>query len=96
MTASKREVVSDCVKKQKKKKKEHLLPEDFCGAQVFTSGAVPCVVTESCIGYSITGPGQWALEGAAQVVKRPCYDDVVVQTHQRGHTEHPNANTYSK
>ena len=76
----------------------HLLPEEFGGAEGFTGGAVARVVltTETCIGQSVTGPGQGALERAAQVVKGPRYDDVIVETHQRGHTEHPNANTYEK
>lgn len=78
--------------------KTHLLPENLCGAQDFASGAISsCVVaTETYIGYSITGPGQGALERAAQVVKRPCYNYIIVETYQRGHTQHPNANTYKK
>lgn len=75
---------------------ENLLPEFFCGAESSTSGAVArgVVTTESSVGYSVTGPGQGALERAAQVIKCPGYDDVIVETHQRGHTEHANANTY--
>lgn len=71
------------------------LPENLCGAEEFTGGAVAgcAVTTETCIGNSIAGPGQRALEGAAQVVERPRYNDVVVETHQRGHTQHPDANT---
>lgn len=78
--------------------KTHLLPENLCGAEDFSSGAIAsgAVTTETRVGYSIAGPGQRALERAAQVVKRPRYDDVIVETHQRGHTEHPNANTYKK
>ena len=83
---------------KKKKKKTNLLPEDLCGAEASTSGAVASgvVPTETCVGYSITGPGQRALERAAQVVKRPRYNDVIVETHQCGHADHPNANTYKK
>lgn len=76
----------------------HLPPENLCGAESFTSGAIASggITTETYIGYRLTGPGQRALERAAQVVKSPCYNDVIVETHQRGHTEHPNANTYKK
>lgn len=76
----------------------HLLPEVFCGAEDFTSGAIArcAVTTESSVGYSITGPRQRALERAAQVVKRPRDNDVIVETHQRGHTQHPDADTYEK
>lgn len=79
-----------------RKKKPNLLPEFFCGAEAFTSGAITSgvVSTETHIGHSITGPGQRALERVAQEVKRPRYNDVIVETHQRGHTEHPNANTF--
>lgn len=39
---------------------KHLLPEDFCWGEDFTSGVIGSVVTDSCIG--LTGPGQRALE----------------------------------
>lgn len=74
----------------------HLLPEFLRGAEDFTRGAVARNVTETCVGHSIAGPGQRALKRAAQVVERPRYDHVVVETHQRGHTQHPNADTYNK
>lgn len=77
--------------------KAHLLPENLCGAEDFASGAIArSAVTETCVGYGITGPGQRALERAAQVEERPCYNDVIVETHQRGHAEHADADTYRK
>lgn len=59
---------------------KNLLPEFFCGTEAFTSGAITsgAVSTETHVGRSITGPGQRALERAAQVVKRPRYNDVIV------------------
>lgn len=43
---------------------KHLLPEDFCRGEDFTSGVIGSVVTttDSCIGEGLTGPGQRALE----------------------------------
>lgn len=73
--------------------KKYLLPENLCGAQEFTRGAVCgcAVATEMCISHGVAGPRQGALEGAAQVVERPRYDYIIVETHQRGHTQHPYA-----
>lgn len=62
--------------------KAHLLPENLCGAQDPTRAVGSCVVTtKPCISDSITGPGQGALKRAAQVVKRPRYDYIIVKTH---------------
>lgn len=41
---------------------KHLLPEDFCRGEDFTSGVIGSDVTDSCIGEGLTGPGQRALE----------------------------------
>lgn len=81
-----------------KAKTRYLLPEVLCGAEHFSSRAIAgyVVIAETCIGYGVTGPRQRALERAEQVVKRPRYDDVIVETHQRGDAQHPNANTYKR
>lgn len=71
----------------------HLLPENLRGAQDVTGGISCAVATETCVGHSVTGPGQGALERAAQVVKCPGYNYIIVETYQRGHTQHPDANT---
>lgn len=75
-----------------------LLPEVLCGAEDFTSGAIDrsAITTESSVGYSITGPRQRALERTAQVVKCPCYNDIIVETHQCRHAQHPDADTCEK
>lgn len=77
------------------KTKTHSLPEDFWGTEHPPCGHVSCrvVSTQTGVGHGVTWPGQWALEGAAQVVKGPGYDDVVVETDQRGHAQHPDADT---
>lgn len=74
--------------------KTHILPENLRRAQD-SSRTVSCsaVATETGVTYSVTGPGQGVLEGAAQVVEGPRYDHVVVEAHQRGHTQHPDTNT---
>lgn len=41
---------------------------------------------------SITWPGKRALERAAQVVERPSDNDIIIETHKNGHTQHPYAN----
>lgn len=74
-----------------------LLPKNFRGGASSTRRAVACrdVAADSCVGDGVTWPRQRALEGTAQVVKGPGYDDIVVETNQRGHTQHPNSNTYN-
>lgn len=48
------------------------------------------------ISHGVAGPRQGALEGAAQVVERPRNYHVIVETHQRGHTQHPNTNAWQR
>ena len=73
---------------------KHALPEHLRRAQE-SSRSVSCgaVATETGVSDSVTGPGQGALKGAPQVVEGPRYDHVVVEAHQRGHTQHPDADT---
>lgn len=49
-----------------------------------------------CISHGVAGPRQGALEGAAQVVERPRYYYIIVETHQRGHTQHPYADAWKR
>lgn len=70
-----------------------VLPENLRRAQDSSGIVSRCVVaTENSVSESVTGPGQGALEGAPQVVEGPGYDHVVVEAHQRGHAQHPDAN----
>lgn len=76
----------------------HLLPENLCRAVGSFQGAVAtrAITADSSIGHGFTWPRQGALERAAQVVKCPCDDHVIVKTHQCGHAQHPDSNTYVK
>lgn len=76
---------------------KHSLPEDLRGAEQFC-GVVCCrvVTTEMCVSLSVAGPRQGALKGAAQVVERPRDDHIIVETHQRGHAQHPYADSWQR
>lgn len=50
--------------------------------------------TQASISYSIAGPRKRALERTSHVIKCPSDDDIVVETHQRGHTQHPDTNPW--
>lgn len=48
------------------------------------------------ISHSVAGPRQGALKGAAQVVECPRDDHIVVETHQRGHAQHPYTDAWQR
>lgn len=48
------------------------------------------------ISHGVAGPRQGALERAAQVVERPRDYHIIVETHQRGHTQHPNTDAWQR
>lgn len=77
---------------------KHSLPENFCWAVPSFHGAIAngAITADQSVAQGITRPGQGALERAAQVVKCPRYDHIIVEAHQRGHTQHPDSNACIK